>query len=352
MIDILKNKEALARWVFFAVLFCGFAFINLPFLMPLALAGIFAAGLQETINKLSRRTGWRRGWWILISLFAGILIFIIPLSLAVYRAGAWIMKPENLEGQRVVQQLHTAKDFFVNGLAKISEWTGTDVATPAREAMESILHRSGEVILAYSTAFAGQLPAIIIALLVFLLGVAVMLFNDKLIHDFVVDYSVFDHDLTEKMIDVLKKGCSITLFSTFVIGLVQAFVIGIGSLVFGEGDFWLVVTVTFFVSFIPVIGAAPVGFFLALLAFLGDRMGPGIGLALVATFAGTIDNILKPFLVSGDLDIHPLVGFTSVVGAIIMLGLPGLLIGPVLMNIFVGISPLLLKNRTQIVEEP
>lgn len=345
MIENLKSQEALLRWLVFLALLSAFVLINIPFLMPLALAAIFALGLQNLVSKLVQRTGWRRRWWILISLLAGVLLFVLPIFLALYRFGVWIMKPENIESQRLLEQVHVAKNFFVDGLAKISDWTGTDVATPARDTLESILHRSGEMILSYSTSFAGQLPAIVVALLVFILGVAVMLFNDKEIHDFAVDYSLFDRELTLKVIDVFKKSCSITLFSTFVIGLIQASVIGIGSLVFGEGDFWLVVTVTFFVSFIPVIGAAPVGFILALLAFLGDRIGAGIGLTLVALFAGTIDNILKPFLVSGDFNINPLIGFTSVVGAIVIFGLPGLLLGPVIMNIFVGVSPLLLKDR-------
>lgn len=345
MIELLKSKEIPVRWMLFAALLAAFVFINFPFFMPLALAGVFAAGLQDIIGRISQRTGWKRGSWILIAVFVGILIFLIPLSLAFYRAGAWVMNPENVEGQKVVQQLHTAKDFFVSGLTRISDWTGADVVTPVRETMESILRSSGQVVLAYFTAFASQLPAVVMSLLVFLVGVSVMLFKDKKIYGFVVDYSFFDREMTDRMIDVLKKSCSITLFSTFVIGLIQASVIGIGSLVFNEGDFWLVVTVTFFVSFIPVIGAAPVGFFLALLAFLADRTGAGIGLTLVAIFAGTIDNILKPIMVSGDLNVHPLIGFTSVVGAIIVLGLPGLLLGPVIMNIFAGISPLLLKDR-------
>lgn len=345
MIENLKNKESLVRGLVFAVLLLGFSVINFPFVIPLALGGIFALGLQDIIEKTSLRTGVRRGWWILLTLFSGVLIFILPIFLALYRLAVWIMTPENLERGRIMGQFNVAKNFFVDSLAKVSEWTGTDIATPARDTLESILHRTGEMILSYSTTFAGELPAIVMALLVFLVGVGVMLFNDKEIRRFTIDYSVFDRELTEKIIVVFKKSCAITLFSTFVIGLIQAFTIGIGSLIFGEGDFWLVVTITFFVSFIPVIGAAPVGFALALLAFLGDRIGPGIGLTLIAIFAGTIDNILKPFLVSGDFNVNPLIGFTSVVGAIVVFGLPGLLLGPVIMNIFVGVSPLLLKDR-------
>ncbi|MNT64816.1 hypothetical protein D3C72_2027500 [compost metagenome] len=60
--------------------------------------------------------------------------------------------------------------------------------------------------------------------------------------------------------------------------------------------------------------------------------------------AGSIDNILKPIMVGrGENNVSAIVSFTSVVGAIIVMGIPGLILGPVIMNLFVGISPVLIK---------
>ncbi len=348
MIESLKEKGSLIRWLLFGVLLVAFVFINGPFLTPLALASIFALGLNDLIVSLSRKTKMNHNIWIGLTLLAGLALFWIPLSLAIYRIVMHINEPQTLETDRIIAQIQALKDFVINGLQKLSHWTGADLATPARGILENILKKTGEIVIAYSSHFLGQLPAILLASFVFMIVLALLLTKASKVKDFTLNYSPLSNEMTEKLILVFKKSCSVTLFSTLVVGLIQACLIGLGSLIFDEGDFWLVLTITFFVSLIPVIGSTPMGYLLALLAFLGDRTGSAIGMAVVATIAGSIDNIIKPFMVGGKNNISPIVAFTCVVGAIIMLGLPGLLIGPVIMNLFVGISPILLKDRSSL----
>ena len=88
------------------------------------------------------------------------------------------------------------------------------------------------------------------------------------------------------------------------------------------------------------------GFLLALLAYLQDKPGAAIGLAIIAIVAGTIDNILKPIMVGSggsENNVSAIVSFTSVVGAIIVMGLPGLILGPVILNLFAGLTPVLIR---------
>lgn len=345
MIDFLKNKDVAVRWGFFLVLLAAFLFVNLPFLMPFMIAGVFALGLNDFVERLGKKLKIKRKPAIALTLLGGFAIFWIPISLAIYRLISYISQPEVIKTDKLVGQIHELKDLILGYLKKISGWTGTDIATPAADMANSLLRKSGEIVFQYSTEILGQLPAIFLASFVFVITLALLLSKAQAIKEFVFKYSLLKPDLTVRLIDVSKKSCSITLFSTLVIGLIQAGVIGIGSLIFGEGDFFLVLTLTFFVSFIPVIGAAPVGYLLAILAFIGGRTGNGIGLVVVATIAGSIDNILKPFMVGKENKISAVIGFTCVVGAIIMIGLPGLLIGPVIMNLFAGLSPLLLKRE-------
>lgn len=344
MIQTLKSKSTLAQWFLFLCLFGVFIFINAPFTMPFLLAGIFALGLHDFINKISNITKLKRSLCIVLTLFVGFAIFWIPLSLAIYRVIIHVTQPQTIETDKIVEQIKHLKDFLISNLQKISDWTGTDLAAPAQGMIESLLKRLGEIVLKNSSEFLSQLPANLLATFVFVILVFLLLLRATKIKDFVIRYSVLNPDLTKSLINVSKYSCSITLFSTLVIGLIQACIIGFGSLFFGEGDFWLILAVTFFVSFIPVIGAAPVGYLLSILAFIGGRTQSGIGLAVVATLAGSVDNILKPLLVGRENKISPIIGFTCVVGSILMIGLPGLLLGPVVMNLFAGASPLLLKN--------
>lgn len=320
-------------------------FINAPFAMPFILAGIFSLGLNDFIEKISRITKLKRSLCIFMTLFTGLALFWTPLSVAIYRGILHFTQPQTIETEKIVGQIKNLKDFFIKNLKNLSDWTGYDLAGPVQSMIENILKRLGEILFKNSTEFLSQLPSTLLATFVFTILVFLLLLRSSRIKEFVIRYSVFNSDLTNELINVSKFSCSTTLFSTLVIGLIQAFIIGFGSLILGEGDFWLVLTVTFFVSFIPVIGAAPVGYLLSILAFIGGRTGAGIGMAIIATVAGSIDNILKPMLVGRENKISPIIGFTCVVGSIIMIGLPGLLIGPVVMNLFVGTSSLLLKNE-------
>lgn len=344
MLNSFKDKPHTVHWVLLIILLAAFIFINIPFLMPLILAGVFALGLNDWIEKLSKKGKFGRKSWSIIFMLLGMGLFLIPLSLAIYRIIVYASQPKNLETDKILSQVNNLKNYGLNLLQRLSDFTGTDLAGPAREVSENVMHKIGSGALEYSTQFLGQLPAIMLLIFVFLIAMTVMLMRAPGIKEFTLRYSPLNTTTTEKLIAITKKSCWITLFSTLVIGLIQAGLIGVGSLLFGEGDFWLVITVTFFVSFIPVIGAAPVGYLLCLLAFIGDRTGAAVGLFIVATIAGSIDNIIKPFMVGGEQKISPVIGFTCVVGAIIMIGLPGLLIGPVIMNLFVGISPILIKD--------
>jgi predicted PurR-regulated permease PerM len=323
-----------------------FSYINLPFFYPILLAGIFALGLQDLVLKMTRRWG-HRTLTITMTLITGLGVLFVPLFLAAYRMGVYFSKPQELERDQILKQVSVLKTFALNTVQKVSDMTGLDLSNPAREMLDTGLHKIGQGALAYSTDFITQLPAFAIASFTFFILLMIMMLKSSKIRAMVISYSPLSKELTEKFIVISKNSCSITLFSTVVIGIIQAFVVGIGSLVFGEGDFWLVLAVTFVVSFIPVIGAAPVGYVLALLAYLGDRTGPAIGLAIVATFSGTIDNILKPFMVGKDNDVSAVLGFTCVVGAVITLGLPGLLLGPVILNLVSQGLPLLLKDNQQ-----
>ncbi|MGZ3769575.1 MAG: AI-2E family transporter [Bdellovibrio sp.] len=342
------NLKDLSRWIFFFLLFGMFIFINIPFFMPFLLAGIFALGLEDFINKFRAKTKLNRGFCIFLTLVSGFLIFLAPVSLAIYRGIVYFSQMKTVDPDKLMGQTKNLKDLLISNLQRVSEWTGLDLANPAQTTIEKVTQKIGEILLKASTDFFSQLPAILLGLLVFIIFLSIFLSKSQKIKEFVLRFTVLEKKFSESIIKISKESCSVTLFSTLVIGVIQAFIIGIGSLIFNEGDFWLVLAVTFFVAFIPVIGAAPVGFFLSLLAFIGGRTGSGIGMAVFATIAGTIDNFLKPLLVGKEHKLSPVIGFTSVLGAIIMIGLPGLLIGPVVMNLFAGTSALLFENKEKI----
>jgi predicted PurR-regulated permease PerM len=65
-----------------------------------------------------------------------------------------------------------------------------------------------------------------------------------------------------------------------------------------------------------------------------DQVGPALGLLVYCTIiVSGSDNVVKPLLLRGAARIHPLLGFLSIIGGVLVFGVFGFLIGPVILSL-------------------
>ncbi|HSG49713.1 MAG TPA: AI-2E family transporter, partial [Longimicrobiales bacterium] len=89
-------------------------------------------------------------------------------------------------------------------------------------------------------------------------------------------------------------------------------------------------TVMGVLSLLPVIGAPVVWFPGALHLLSVGRLPQALGLLLFGFLViGTVDNLLRAWLVSDRIHVHPLLVFLGVVGGIFLFGAVGMVVGPV-----------------------
>jgi predicted PurR-regulated permease PerM len=98
----------------------------------------------------------------------------------------------------------------------------------------------------------------------------------------------------------------------------------------GFHSFFLLFVVATFASLIPIAGTWMVwGPFAAWLAYQGS-WGSAIFLTIVGiAVIGTMDNVIKAYVLQNDTSLHPLLAFVSVFGAMQVMGLWGIFIGPI-----------------------
>ncbi len=132
---------------------------------------------------------------------------------------------------------------------------------------------------------------------------------------------------------------------SFAIALVQ------GSL--GGLLFWIVgipspivwAALMMLLAFVPAIGPALIWAPAALiLFFLGDTAGALVILLGGVFLIGTVDNLLRPYLLGRGTDMPDLLIFLSVLGAISIFGMAGVVIGPVLSALFLAVWELFEKE--------
>jgi len=91
-------------------------------------------------------------------------------------------------------------------------------------------------------------------------------------------------------------------------------------------------------SVIPGIGSALVWVPAAIVLAFGGYYAKAIGLTLFCGLVvGSIDNFLRPVLVGKDTQMHELMIFFGTLGGIVLFGVLGIIIGPIIAALFVTV---------------
>ncbi len=136
--------------------------------------------------------------------------------------------------------------------------------------------------------------------------------------------------------DDLSRGM---LMGQIVVGLVQGLLAWLGFYLLGVPNPVLWGSITAVISIIPLLGAVLVWVPIAVYLFISATMTGNYWKAIALVFYGTfvislIDNVLKPKIVGERAKIHPLVILFGILGGIQLFGIPGILIGPLVLTIF------------------
>ncbi|MFN7727567.1 MAG: AI-2E family transporter [Bdellovibrio sp.] len=142
------------------------------------------------------------------------------------------------------------------------------------------------------------------------------------------------------------------LGSILLIGLIQAALVVVGSQIAGVSYTVWIFLGTFLMSFLPVAGAGSVPFILAVSYGLDGNMEKAGVLAVTFLVVATIDNVLRAWLFSRLSNVNPFVSLLAVIGSIILFGLPGLLMAPVLEQIAIRVWKELNSKPAASLESP
>lgn len=308
------------------------------FLMALFLAGLFSALARPLFLHLQERLGGRRQLASLLTLLLMAVVVLIPAVLLI----------TVLIGQALdVSQMITV--WFKGVLKDPAAFMAYLERLPFYEQLvlnrEQVLQQAGEAATVVSRLLVEWVSSATLGAANFVFMACVLLYSmyflqldgPKLIEKFIYYLPLKTSD--ERL--MLAKFTSVTratLKGSLFIGLLQGTLAGIAFAVAGihNAVFWG--TVMAVLSVIPNVGAAIIWIpAAAILILQGDPLS-GIGLALFCgLIVGSLDNLLRPILVGKDTKMHELLIFLSTLGGILMFGLAGIFIGPVIASLFVTI---------------
>lgn len=138
------------------------------------------------------------------------------------------------------------------------------------------------------------------------------------------------------------------VYGILSVGLAQGLLTGIAMHIVGLQSSLLLGLAAGFASIIPVVGSAliwaPVGIYL----LVAVSVWKGLFLLLWGTVViSSIDNVIRPWVVGGRIELHPLVLLFFIFGGVEAFGFLGLFLGPVVASVLAALFDILREELNE-----
>lgn len=334
-----KNFFKLATAFLIAV---GFVYVLSPFIIAFFFGGMLALALSPFINTYMKKYNWSKNK--ALNIVCAILFFLVAVPFGIFGFRGTRIISEFFSKQSMSNLTQTTQEKVYYYIDQMAANYNLD-SVLVKEKFNAFINTAGGVIFKVFSDMVTQIPDLVLGVLVMSLTFYFFVLKEDEIRKVFDRYYYFSHDHSNRFIAVLKSSCREVFLSNVITGMLQSTIVSLGALACGIGDFYIVFFLTFIISFIPVIGAAPMAFILAGLAFIEKKIGAGITMAVIGMIAGLADNVVRPFLVSlGEVEVPAFIGFLAVIGGVYVLGLPGLFVGPLLASLVYGALPIIVEE--------
>lgn len=311
-----------------------------PLAGPLFLGAVLAGVLWPLHARVSARFGDRRNLVASVFVFAAVVVLVGPLV----SLSAFLVKEATEALQFVSETIRS------EGVIGLVEELPPGLQGPALDALGA-LSRDGEgslletlerqlgeqggraaVAVGAAVKATGSLVfdsvLMLIALFLFLVhGDAFVLWLDRAMP--------LERGQTHEILAEFKKVSFSVVISSVVTASVQATAALGGFLIASVPHPIFFASLTFFMAFIPAIGAAVVSLAAALLLWATGHPYWAIFLAIWGVaVVGLVDNVVKPLLIRSGMQMNAGVVFFALLGGLAAFGTIGLLLGPLVVSLF------------------
>lgn len=327
------TKEVKVRVLYFVILCIAVLVLVSPFLIPIILAATVALTLKPLHHRLMNKgLSSGRAAGVLTTIFTFVIsiplfFFVFQGTMAVTNKLEEISQNEKLREQNVQELVKDVRHDFVAAIQKYSskyEFLGFLNERKINE----YLAIANKYLLDFFQKFLAQLPILFILLLIMIICTFSFLKHSETIRSFFQKLFGFSDTRMDQLVRIFIMDSRSVYLSNILTGSIQSLIVATAVSLLGLAGFFLVFFVTLILSFIPVIGAAPVALVFAAMAFFNEHNTAAVILVVISGFTGVIDNILRPWLATfGESNINPVFAFICVIGGALWLGFPGLFIG-------------------------
>jgi predicted PurR-regulated permease PerM len=344
------------RNLFIGLLLVLFVWVCFPLITPVAMGGVFAILFFPWFEKLDERRVPSSLAAALITLSFTLLV-LLPISILIVTAmkagveqfkvlqAQWQMIPgagaaSGSEGSWMSQLAHHPRVLgFVKQLSRFFPVRPEELISTTADALKVIGMKVGQWL---GTA-ASRIPGMALALVVAIVSLYFFLVDGKRLALFVRRNSFFSPTQTAELMGNISTMARSVVLASVASGAAQSVLMTIGMLIAGTANLGMLAFLVFLGSFLPLVGSAPVTISIVLMTLFEGSTNAVLILGVFAVLTSVIDNVVRPWVLKGGANMHPLMAFVSAFGGLQLFGLSGLFLGPIVAGLFMAVLRLNVK---------
>lgn len=341
------NSRKTTIW-FLAVLLLIFAAVAIlvtwPFLRAIASAVIVAVIFHPAYRWVLRKTSGRRGLASILMTLGIIVLFLGPVTFILLKAtnealaAAQRLSRISAEQGGLAAFATAMLDRPLHFLARFVDVSQVDVHNMVRSNMQRLslaVFSSGATVL-------GNLAQLSVGFVLMLVVVFFLFRDGERWMESLGTMMPLSPAQSSRLFRNIADTIIGNVYGIVSVGLAQGLLTGIAMLIVGLPSPLLLGLGAFFASIVPVVGAALVWVPAGLYLIFKGALWKGIFVLLWgAVVVSTADNIIRPWVVSGKIELHPLLLLFFILGGVQAFGFLGLFLGPVIASVLFAVLDML-----------
>ena len=140
----------------------------------------------------------------------------------------------------------------------------------------------------------------------------------------------FSKEVETKIVSSTKGITISVIYGQVIVGIIQGIIAGTGFFIFRVPNALLLTFIAALAGILPIIGTVIIWVPVALYLLFTGNIFAAIGVTIFGVVSSTVDNFLRPIIVSRRSKIHPAILLVGMIGGLFMFGFLGFILGPLI----------------------
>lgn len=309
-----------------------FAMLLRPHLLSVVIGGLLAVLTAGLHARLCRRLPpWVSALVVTVGVLVGVLVPVTLLGVGAFRQGAAALAAISRQDAPTLPEMIEA----------LRAWLPpTDaLGTPEeiREGLQSGLATASAAASRALLGLAQKLPSLMLELVLVVLSMYFMLLDGERLFHWIAGKIPLGAPIRSRLVSSFIGATNAVVMASVAAASVQAVILLVAFWILSVPAALFAAGLAFVLAWIPPLGSAPVWVSAALYLYVEGAHGKALVMVIVGVLVGVTDNVVRPLVLRGREAMHPMVSLLAILGGLMVLGIPGVFIGPLLASLSIAV---------------